>query len=168
VKEPDAAAMGLDDLSFRTIDLGRHEDTAVAFRRDSYVCSFGSDEAFGTGADYIEWLRERIGKHPAGHVHVWRGEVIIGQLEMATLGSARVRGYVNLFYLRPEARGCGFGAALHEYAVDFMHKRGAGCVRLRVSPSNQRAVAYYLKHGWHDIGACPDDGRVHVMELDLG
>jgi ribosomal protein S18 acetylase RimI-like enzyme len=157
-----------EPIEFRTIDLPRHADTAVAFRRDSYLCSFGSDAAFGQPQEYLAWLGERIASHPGGHVHVWEGSRIIGQLEMLTHPTTPVSGYVNLFYLVAEARGRGFGDLLHRYAVEHMQARGARLVRLSVSPSNARAWAYYRKHAWRDCGLRPGDDTVHVLELDLG
>jgi ribosomal protein S18 acetylase RimI-like enzyme len=158
---------GIGNLRFETIDLARHAEEAVAFRRDSYVCSFGSDQAFGSADEYLAWLGDRITLQPAGHVHVWDGTAIIGQLEMRALDSTPVRGYVNLFYLVPEARGRGLGDALHDYFLRFMRGGGAQLARLSVSPDNTRALAYYRKHGWRDLGPRSDDSAVHLMELHV-
>jgi hypothetical protein len=87
---------------------------------------------------------------------------------MSVLPTTPVRGYVNLFYLVPSARGRGLGQALHDHFVQFMRAGGAVAARLRVSPTNSRAIAYYLKHSWRDLGLRPDDDKVHVMETDLG
>jgi GNAT superfamily N-acetyltransferase len=152
-------------LAFWTIDLSRDAETAVAFRRDSYVCSFGSDEAFGAPERYLEWLADRIAKEPAGHVHVWKEGVIIGQMEMHIRPGSPNVGYINLFYLTPDARGSGDGDALHEYAVSFMREHSVERVLLSVSPMNARAIGYYRKHGWRDCGAHPDDRSVSMMEL---
>jgi GNAT superfamily N-acetyltransferase len=156
-------------LTFDPIDLSRHAAEAVAFRRDSYVCSFGSDEAFGSDADYLAWLRERIASHPEGHVHVWDGVRLVGQMEMTVHRDREgiVSAYVNLFYLVPDLRGRGLGAVLHERFRAHMAQAAAQRARLSVSPTNTRAVAYYLKHGWRDLGPPPDDPRVRVMELDV-
>jgi ribosomal protein S18 acetylase RimI-like enzyme len=154
-------------ISIKTIDLSLNADAAVAFRRDSYVCSFGSDQAFGNADDYLPWLKGRIASQPAGHVHVWDGTKIIGQMEMVLHQTEPVRGYVNLFYLVPEARGRGIGATLHAYFLEFMRGGGARLARLSVSPSNAQALAYYRKHGWIDRGPRPDDGTVHWMEIHL-
>jgi ribosomal protein S18 acetylase RimI-like enzyme len=159
--------MNTHELAFHTIDLDRHADNAVAFRRDAHVCSFGHDAGFGDAAEYVAWLRDRITRHPDGHVHLWRGGAIVGQIEMVTAEVLPVRGYVNLFYLVPEVRGQGVGDELHRYFVQFMRARGAHSARLSVSPSNQRALAYYAKHRWHDIGVRLDNGSVHLLELDL-
>ena len=155
------------DLEFRTIDLVRDADAAVAFRRDSYICSFGTDEAFGQVDSYLDWLRERISRQPRGHVHIWNGASLIGQLEMLVQQTSPVRGYINLFYLVPEMRGRGFGDAIQHYAIEHMRAGGARFVRLSVSPTNTRAISYYLKHSWRDLGPRPDDASVRLMELLL-
>lgn len=152
---------------FLPIDLARHVALCVAFRRDSYVCSFGSDQLFieENGADahgYIEWLGARIAQFPEGHVHVWQRAQIIGQVEMTISPSA---GYINLFYLRPDARGLGLGGALHDYAVALLQRHHIPVAGLSVSPTNQRALKYYQRHGWRDQG--PRAGAPHVHELEL-
>jgi ribosomal protein S18 acetylase RimI-like enzyme len=159
--------MNTDELTFRTIDLARHANTAIAFRRDAHVCSFGHDAGFGDVDEYLDWLRDRITRHPDGHVHLWRQGNIVGQIEMLTADVMPTRGYVNLFYLVPEVRGQGLGEQLHRYFVQYMRTRGALSARLSVSPSNHRALAYYAKHRWHDIGIRLDDATVHLFELDL-
>jgi ribosomal protein S18 acetylase RimI-like enzyme len=98
---------------------------------------------------------------------MWDGTRIIGQMEMLIHQTTPVRGYVNLFYLVPEARGQGVGATLHAYFLEFMRGGGAPLARLSVSPSNVQALAYYRKQGWSDLGPRPDDGTVHLMELHL-
>jgi ribosomal protein S18 acetylase RimI-like enzyme len=158
-------------LSFETIDLAAHAELCVAFRRDSYVCSFGSAERFTEeeGPEgYLEWLRGRIAEQPRGHVHVWQGSLIIGQLEMRPLPPPPpARGYVNLFYLVPAARGSGAGRALQEYVSEFMRSQGVQRVYLSASPSNVRALAYYKKHDWRDLGPSPRDASCQLLELDL-
>lgn len=157
--------MSAPQLNFRTIDLRLHKDTAVAFRRDSYICSFGSDTAMGNVDQYLTWLAERIANHPKGHVHLWRDDSIVGQIEMLIRPGFPPHGYVNLLYLVPALRGCGLGDALHRYVVDFMSARGAPFIRLSVSPDNLRAMAYYRKHSWQDRGPRMTNHSVHVMEL---
>jgi ribosomal protein S18 acetylase RimI-like enzyme len=153
-------------LVFRTIELPRDADTAVEFRRDSYVCSFGSDDAFGGRETYLQWLTDRIARHPDGHVHVWNGDTIIGQMEMHLRPERPDQGYINLFYLVSPERGHGFGNALHAYAMDFMRRHGVSTVHLSVSPTNTRALAYYRKHGWKDLGLRPGRDNVNLMEHD--
>lgn len=84
---------------------------APIWRRDSFLCSFGTDQEFaddGSEDAYLQWLRERLSEWSDGCVHVWCGGTIIGQMEMRLRDEPGL-GYINLFYLVPEARGSGAG-----------------------------------------------------------
>jgi ribosomal protein S18 acetylase RimI-like enzyme len=141
----------------------------VAFRRDSYTCSFsnGSErfdaENGATGNKYLDWLEQWISQFPQGFVHAWVGDQIVGQLEF------RIRpegiGYVNLFYLTPATRGAGFGDQLHDYVTSTFKAAMIPLVRLSVAPTNPRAMAYYKKHGWRDTGPRTDGPDVQLFEL---
>jgi ribosomal protein S18 acetylase RimI-like enzyme len=162
--------MQLKRLVFKPIDLDAHASVCVAFRRDSYLCSFGEDgffnEAGPDGMHYIEWLRLRINKFPDGCVHAWDGDKIVGQMEMQILEEPR-RGYVNLFYLIEEMRGAGASGQLQGYALDFMRRHGVQIAQLSVSPTNARALAFYRKHGWRDLGLRPGRDNVNLMECEV-
>lgn len=151
-------------LRFETIDLDLHRELCIGYRRDSYACSFedglvrfdAENGADGTG--YIEWLSQRIQELPQGCVHAWRGDSIVGQIE------SRLRddnsGYVNLFYLVPDARGEGLGRELNTYAVNMFSALNVDVIRLTVSKENESAIGFYRKLGWKDLGLRPgrDDG----------
>ena len=162
--------MSIKQLVFKPIDLVVHAAVCVAFRRDSFLCSFGEDgffeEAGPDGVHYIERLHLRTTKFPDGYVHAWLGDQIVGQIEMQILEEPR-RGYVNLFYLIEEMRGKGLSGELQEYALDFMRRHGVRTAQLSVSPSNTRALAFYHKHGWRDLGLRPGRDNVHLMECDV-
>jgi ribosomal protein S18 acetylase RimI-like enzyme len=158
-------------LEFRTIDLGRDGDVCVRFRRDSYICSFDDVGRFDrengpTGQAYLDWLAVRIAEFPAGFVHAWRGNEIIGQIEMRPRGAPPV-GYINLFYLIPALRGSGLGIVLHGYAVSVFTSLGLEKLQLSVSPANARGVGFYRRNGWQDLGPRPGHADVHLMELML-
>jgi len=154
---------------FVPIDLDRHADICVRFRRDSFVCSFGSDAEFertGGAAPYLEWLRARAAELPEGIVHVWSEQHIVGQVEMRMRGAPR-EAYVNLFYLAPSVRGSGLGNDLHDYAIAVLRAHSIAIAKLSVSSSNARALRYYAKHGWNDIGVRPDRSDLREMQLSL-
>jgi ribosomal protein S18 acetylase RimI-like enzyme len=157
-------------LIFKPIDLDMHASVCIAFRRDSYLCSFGEDgffnEAGSDGVHYIEWLWLRINKFPDGCVHAWHGDKIVGQMEMQILEEPR-RGYVNLFYLVEEMRGAGVSRELQDYAMEFMRQHRVQLAQLSVSPTNARALAFYRKHGWRDLGLRPGRDNVNLMECDV-
>jgi ribosomal protein S18 acetylase RimI-like enzyme len=162
--------MHIKRLVFQPIDLHAHASVCVVFRRDSYLCSFGRDgffdEAGPDGAEYIEWLRARAVRFPDGHVHAWYGDKIVGQMEMHILEEPR-RGYVNLFYLVREMRGMGVSHELQGYAMAFMRRHGVQLAQLSVSPTNARALAFYRKQGWRDLGLRPGRDDVNLMECDV-
>jgi nitrilase len=111
-------------LHFVPIDLGEPADLSVAFRLDSYFCSFGAADKFYV--DYtseqgcLDWLRNRMHELPGSCVHLCRGAQIIGQLEMGRSRAGPEIGYVNLYCLVAEARGSGAGERLDEYVRGFM------------------------------------------------
>jgi ribosomal protein S18 acetylase RimI-like enzyme len=154
-------------LRFATIDVDAHAAACVAFRRDSFLCSFGVDgffeEAGPSGEHYLARLRRRIHDWPDGYVHIWLGDRLIGQLEMRILDEPRI-GYVHLFYLVEDMRGAGHGTTLHEHALAFMAACRVDVVQLSASPTNTRALAYYRKHGWRVLG--PRPGRDNVILLE--
>jgi ribosomal protein S18 acetylase RimI-like enzyme len=158
-------------LRFRTIDAVHDQEICIRFRRDAFACSFDDGarrfdlENGPAGLGYIVWLEKMIAAFPSGFVHAWDGGQVIGQLELR-MRSAEV-GYANLFYLCPEVRGAGHGDSLHEYAVQYFRSEGARSALLTVSPTNPRAVRYYERHGWKDLGPREAGADVHVFELRL-
>jgi ribosomal protein S18 acetylase RimI-like enzyme len=146
------------DVRFEPIDLDRDFEICVRFLGETFVASYGSDAelgAMGGAAAYRESLRARLADFPAGHVHVWQGAEIAGQLEMRPRPDLGF-GMVNLIYLAPERRGGTLSDALHDYLEATLRGCCMPKARLSVSPTNQRAVRYYLKHGWRDLGPRPD------------
>jgi GNAT superfamily N-acetyltransferase len=158
-------------LVFCPVDFARHGAVCVSFRRDAHACSFGDpagfdDENGADGVPYLAWLRERAEELPEGVVHAFRDERVVGQIE------ARIRrdppcGYVHLFYLVPEERGTGAAEELHQYALDLFRRHGLARAELSVAPGNARAVRFYSKRGWRDLGPRPGHPEVRLMALDL-
>jgi ribosomal protein S18 acetylase RimI-like enzyme len=157
----------VDALAFKPIDFDAHSHLCIAFRRDTFISSFGWDGFFvkdgDEGANYLKRLQAHSSRFPDGNVHVWADGEIVGQLEMRVLDDTR-RGHVSLFYLAEPLRGSGAGADLHRYAMRFMRSHGVDLAQLNVSPTNARALSYYRKHGWQDCGLRPGRDDVHLME----
>lgn len=152
-----------ESLTFRPVDWMRHGELCVRFKRDAYRCSFGSDalfdDHFESDAGYLTSLRERVA------VHAWLDGEIVGQLDLA-LRADPEPSYVSLFYLIESERGTGAGDALHAHAVALLRRHGSSVADLHVSGSNTRALRYYLKHGWRDLGP-ESNGEVRRMRLEL-
>jgi ribosomal protein S18 acetylase RimI-like enzyme len=161
--------MHSSNLKFKPINLEQYQDLCIRFRADSFVCSFGSVDRFyqadGNGAErYLKWLKQRIAEIPNSCVHIWKGERIIGQIEMGRWKHDTNVGYINLFYLIPEFRGQGLGQHLDRYAAHFFKHLGCQSARLSVSPANRGAMSFYFKHGWVDLGQREDAPEVHYLE----
>ena len=154
-------------LVFKPIDFEWHGHVCIAFRRDTFISSFGWDGFFAKdgdqGENYLRRLRAHSSRFPDGNVHAWDAGEIVGQLEMRVLDDPR-RGHVSLFYLSEPARGSGAGGDLQRYAMGFMRSQGVGTAQLNVSPTNARALNYYRKHGWKDCGLRSGRDDVHLME----
>ena len=163
-------------IDFRTIDLENYRELACQFRRDSYAVSFGDSDAFdgpdGVGAtEYSAWLEGRIESFPAGQVHAWVGNEVVGQIEAIPRTRAGEEdapfGYINLYYLSPKWRGQGLGRQLENYANNLFRGMGIGRLILSVSPTNKPAWNFYLREGWKDCGPNPKSPEVHLMEKSV-
>ena len=83
-------------------------------------------------------------------VHAWENDLIVGQIE------SRIRpdntGYVNLFYIAPNARRRGLGRKLNDYVIAMFSSLDVDVARLTVSIGNERAIGFYRSLGWIDLG----------------
>lgn len=157
------------DLSVKPIQLNIHQDICISFREDSFIVSFGDAKKFhqddGKGMDrYVEWLKNKISQDSYSAVHIWQNNTIIGQMELGLLRDDPTCGYVNLYYLIPSKRGQGIGKYLDNYANKYFFKKQLKRARLSVSPQNLKAIAFYQKTGWKDLGPRHDTPYVHFME----
>ncbi|MBG9548678.1 GNAT family N-acetyltransferase [Cytobacillus firmus] len=140
-------------MRFEPIDVAKHRNFIIPFRRDSFIVSFGSDKDFGNIEEYLDWIKTKSKQFPDGFVLAIDNEIPIGQLELTIkeYNGSKI-GYVNLYYLIPEKRGMGLGKELQQYALNFFDNYGVKEYHLRVSPSNKNAINFYRKNGMQEIG----------------
>jgi ribosomal protein S18 acetylase RimI-like enzyme len=140
-------------MNFEEIDIKKHRDTVVEFRKDSFYVSFGDTTGFGEEEEYLRWLDEKIRNFPGGFVLVKEDGNYIGQLELTIRKyESNDIGYVNLYYLIPEMRRQGKGKELHNYAKQFFENNRVTEYHLRVSPSNTTAIKFYRTIGMEEVG----------------
>ena len=159
-------------LEFLPVNLNFHEDLCLQFAADAILESFGSYDRFheedGKGSKrYKDWLKERLTSDPTCSVLVRFESKIIGQVTTGTWKPDPSIGYVNLYYLIPGMRDRGFGDFLERYAVQHLKGFGFSSARLSVSPTNPRALRFYQRNGWRDLGPRPGLEHVNLMEKYL-
>ena len=155
------------ELVFKPIDLAKHRELFLNFMRDTHLCSFGSMDGFANDTDgqecLIERVRSKLDAKPNSCLHIWNDEQIVGQLHLGQFVDPSV-GYINLLYVIPEWRGAGIASLIEDYASAALQEQGFHSARLSVTLQNRRAIRFYLKKGWKDLGPRADCLSVHNME----
>ena len=116
---------------------------------------------------YLDFLSKRIGLDPNYVVFALEDDNVIGLIELGPYRVDDTIGYVNLYYVVPEARNRGVGKQRDDYATSYLKSKGFAKARLSVSPTNVAATKFYSRRGWRDLGLRPDAPNVHLMEKDL-
>ena len=160
--------MSISDLQYKPIDLDRHTEVFLDFICDTHLCSFGTMEGFrdenGQGAErFIERVRARLAEEPGSCLHVWRNGEIVGQLHLGRFVDPAI-GYINLFYVSPAWRSTGVASAMENYACAYLQAQGFQSACLSVAAQNHRAIRFYEKQGWTDLGPRQDKPGTHNME----
>ena len=138
-------------LSFRPVDLQSDWDRILMFERDTRVASYGNDSDFSE-ARFRAHLESRLENFPAGHALAMDNGVLAGMVQawISEYHGRRI-GYVGLYYLTQAYRGRGLGVELVNFSESYFIAEGVGEYHLRVSPSNERAVRFYSRCGFHRI-----------------
>ena len=110
----------------------------------------------------------------------WRGRVsdvplnIVAELQEAAAGMAsgtapNPDGSVELIsmWVAPFARGRGVGHALLNAVIEWAREQQASRVALGVLEGNERAVAFYHRHGFIPVGANLGTVTEHRMVLEI-
>lgn len=153
-------------LTFKTIHI-KNRKICAQFREDAFICSFPSSNVwknYWNAEKYYAWLESHIKNYPLGAIHIWLNQKIIGQLEF---NYGKAESHINLFYLRPEYRGKNYSSQMHAYVISKLQIQGCHTATLRAAPGNQRAIGFYRKHGWQDLGADTEHPEVNRYKLEL-
>lgn len=136
-------------MIFKPIDLNKHFNYCLAFRRDSHFCSFDTYVGFDKSVvGYQERMSSRMRDERWHYFHIWDSDSIIGQLEFKSFSERPNCGYVHLIYLIPEYRGSGVANIAQKFIVDTLKAQGCEQAMLSVSRINERAVRHYKRQGW--------------------
>lgn len=114
-------------------------------------------EAFGSTyedevAQDLAWWEGRLA--PGRTFGGFLGERLMGMAALSTFTAARLRhkGVLGGMYVREEARGTGLADALVRRVIG---QAGLAQVQLSVVTSNERAVRFYRRMGFHIFGTEP-------------
>jgi len=147
--------------------LEKHLQLCLNFRKETHLVSYGSLAAFSAEETekYFHYISSK-----KGYIfqHVLIGSNIIGQLEFNPWAGIRNEdkfAYINLFYLKKEYRGVGYGKVLHDHVVEKIIQAGCNVAELRVIPGNVIAEKFYTKNGWLAVSVPTERGQ--LMQLNL-
>ena len=159
--------MNIKAVQFKKIDFDQHLDLCVRFREDSYRASFPNSRNWDqhwNPDEYTQWIQQHAQRFPEGAVHIWVNNIIVGQLEFAY---GKEKAHVNLYYLTPKFRGTGLSIHAHNHIQTTLRAHNCKVATLRASPTNTRALNFYAKTGWRDLGVDPEYPQAHLFELEL-
>lgn len=156
------------DIRFKSIDIGTHFFECVAFRRDAYFCSFGTDVGFENSIiGYEALLRQNTLEKGWYYFHIWHESQLIGQLEFRSFSKNPDTGYVQLIYLIPEYRDLGLGTKLQELIRTQLRDAGCSKAMLCVSRANETALRHYKRSGWEYLFPNPKGKNMDFYQIDL-
>jgi len=128
-------------------------DAIAAFLRD--VLAPANFETFLADPDRLILVAENPGAAGSGSLLLGYTMLVFGEPHDADAAAAiRIRPTAELSkcYVRAEAHGSGTAAALMAATLDAARERGAAGSWLGVNQENVRALRFYGKHGFEQVG----------------
>ncbi|NCB50522.1 MAG: GNAT family N-acetyltransferase [Clostridia bacterium] len=145
------------NLRFVPMDLRKKADAELYQHcyADAWTASHGSDEGFLPNV-YLSTARSHSKGIPEALVKVMSGGDFAGLIELnPERGKNENIGWISLFYLVPKYRRRGFGVQLLGYSAAYFAHRGRKAIRLHVAVTNERAIKFYKKYGFIEVGIDP-------------
>jgi len=108
---------------------------------------------------YVDFVAEEDMITVADRVERWEGRsaegAFVAEVEGRVVGVVQVddEGALRGLYVEPAAQGAGLGAALHDFALDELRRRGVEAATLWVFEANGHARGFYERRGWAPDGA---------------
>lgn len=154
------------------LDLDRHGPAAIALAREAFVESFGSTERFDAeagadGSGLVQQLRRRQTADPTTVWGATEDGRLVGLLVLGRFEEIPPVGHLALIAVAPEGRGSGLADQLLVLAQETLARSGFDRARLRVAARNARALRFYQRHGWADVGESPLLPGLRVFERAL-
>ena len=151
-------------LTFRTIDLAAHSQVVLRFRDEFMRDGGGTLDPDRTDRQYLARLRQKIAAEPRFAVHAWKGDEIVGEVLLDRYYHDPSAGWVNRHYVVEAERGTGAAEELDAYTEQIFTELGLTRAYVATFPQNERAIRFYLRQGWTDLGPPAWQPRVHLLE----
>ncbi len=157
---------GLADLHIAP--MGNEIEQYVRYRQDAWQVIYGSLEGFDGPGFWMDAQRT-MGGDPNAMVVGYLDRTPVGMIQLSPDRDSRKGvGYIPFLYLREAYRHKGLGIQLIGHAVSFYRKLGRDRLQLSVAPTNEKALGFYHKFGFREVGKNPGRfGRLIVMEKDI-
>ena len=149
------AGSGVEDLRYEPLRFPRDEAFYLQCYRDAWRNVHETDEGFVPEL-YARSAARHAQEHPGSVVRVLSGDRVVGLVELDPGRDEQSGcGWISLLYMLPEYRGRGWAIQLLGYAFWFYENHDRNTVRLHVSENNARAIAFYRRSGFVQLGRDP-------------
>ena len=146
---------GAENLRYEQLTFPHDEAFYLQCYRDAWCNVHGSDEGFVPEL-YARSAAKHAQEHPGSVVRVLSGDTVVGLVELDPARDEQTGcGWISLLYMLPEYRGRGWAIQLLGYAFWFYENHDRNTVRLHVSENNARAIAFYRRSGFVQLGRDP-------------
>lgn len=153
---------GVEDLRYEPLHFPRDEVFYLQCYRDAWRNVHDTDEGFVPEL-YARSAARHAQEHPGSVVRVLSGDRVVGLVELDPGRDEQAGcGWISLLYMLPEYRGRGWAIQLLGYAFWFYENHDRTTVRLHVSENNTRAITFYQRSGFVQIGRDPGV-RAHLL-----
>ena len=122
-----------------------------------------------TGPGFWMDAQRTMGGDPNAMVVGYLDRTPVGMIQLSPDRDSRKGvGYIPFLYLREAYRHKGLGIQLIGHAVSFYRKLGRTRLQLSVAHTNEKALGFYHKFGFREVGKTPGRfGRLILMEKDI-
>lgn len=140
----------------------------IRYRKDAWQVVYGSLQGFDGSGFWLDAQRT-IGPDPEAMVVGYLGQTPVGMIQLSPGRDAdKGVGYIPFLYLREPFRHQGLGIQLIGHAVSFYRKLGRTRLQLSVAPTNEKALGFYHKYGFHQVRKQRGRfGHLLLMEKDM-
>ncbi len=159
---------GIDrhELRFVPMDIKNEKKRYISCYREIWESLYGDLNGFGDGSNFWRAAVADSKKDRFAISDAYIGEDQVGFIEL-NLDNDEY-GNIVFCYMRPEYRNLGMGIQLIGQSVSVARKYGKQRVRLNVSDKNIRAMNFYKKYGFKQVGVTQGShGSLVVMEKNI-